>query len=680
MSHYTSGAKPAVEQLESRNLLSSAYLDAFLHNGILAVMNTTKDQQTATIEISQDGKQLSLKDKDMETVIDKLTREQIRQVILHGGDDHHGSVSYTLPKDQKPLTAFEANFPRMALAVEGVAAELGLPTSDVLQTGSVYFQRFEKGVVYQSAATGAHAILGSATTSWLGAYNSAGGQATLGLPTSDVKVQAGAVMNNEGQLVDLKWQDFQKGVIYQLPDGKFRVQVGTFRIQSKSGDYVLTPDGLFFVPAGPILSQWASRGYGGGPLGMPKGDVQTPGAGINYQQFSAGDIVTAGAESYVIPDPIRGVWEPLATSLGLPDSGVQNGDGGTRYQNFAGGGVILTSDQNATRMDHEIWYAWKKLGYEKGALGALASGVTTDGAGNKTVKFHNGTVVLSPDGTIDVNITSGPIRDYLGRNSTSLGPKTSEMVFDDNNDALYQAFQKGVVYYRPDTGVHAILGSIWGLFQQGGVDKFGLPTADVQSGDKDVQYQKFTKGVILLTADHQATLMPEAIQAAWANQKGEKGTLGVPAGGVTSVNDGTIQYQSVAFHGGTVFLPKGGNSAFVLSTGPIFDFWKAHGGPLGSATSNLVINGGTSYQEFQKGVVYYSKATGAHAILGGKTETSTFLGVFTEVGGVFKCGPPIGEKTVDNKGNSKQNFQLGTITQTGNDKPVFNPGRPPIPM
>ncbi len=97
------------------------------------------------------------------------------------------------------------------------AGSLGAPTSgssrvcddDGKYIG--YLATFEQGVIYAGKSGGAYAL----TDAWLEAYRTAGGpQGQLGLPCSDEGRVDGA---------EIRYIDFEKGIIVRKPDGTFRV-------------------------------------------------------------------------------------------------------------------------------------------------------------------------------------------------------------------------------------------------------------------------------------------------------------------------------------------------------------------------------------------------------------------------------------------------------------------------
>jgi S-formylglutathione hydrolase FrmB len=136
----------------------------------------------------------------------------------------------------------------------GATGPLGLPIS--AETGTPdkkgRYQKFEHGIVYWTAQTGAHLVTGA-----IGDKFAAIGyeRSPLGYPTSDETAVRGGV-----------YTAFQGGNIYWSP---------------KTGAVV--------VNSGAILQEWGRQGYEGGRLGLPVADAE-PIAGGFAQRFEHGVI------------------------------------------------------------------------------------------------------------------------------------------------------------------------------------------------------------------------------------------------------------------------------------------------------------------------------------------------------------------------------------------------------
>nr|WP_246315555.1 family 43 glycosylhydrolase [Kineococcus aurantiacus] len=193
-------------------------------------------------------------------------------------------------------------------AVGGAASFLGSPTTPVLPTPvkTGYYQHFQGGSVYYSAATGSHVVRGLirdrwATTGW---ENS-----SLGFPTTDeVALPSGA------------FNHFQGGSVYW---------------SRGTGAHVVK---------GLIRDKWAANGWETGFLGYPTTDEQPLRAGA-FNHFAGGSVYyspTAG--THVVRGAIRDAWAAQGWEngrLGYPTSDEYSAGGGKR-SDFQGGSITWT--------------------------------------------------------------------------------------------------------------------------------------------------------------------------------------------------------------------------------------------------------------------------------------------------------------------------------------------------
>jgi hypothetical protein len=99
---------------------------------------------------------------------------------------------------------------------QGTNGVLGAPTSGYIPSGDGigYFRQFEKGAIYYSPATCAHAILDVVPNTFLDKYNEMGAErGPLGYPITDTQ------QNSEG----IPYNHFQHGAIYWTGNGVFEV-------------------------------------------------------------------------------------------------------------------------------------------------------------------------------------------------------------------------------------------------------------------------------------------------------------------------------------------------------------------------------------------------------------------------------------------------------------------------
>src|SRR5262249_55041158 len=103
---------------------------------------------------------------------------------------------------------------------------------------------------------------------------------------------------------------------------------------------------------------------------------------------------------------------------------------------------------------------------------------------------------------------------------------------------------------------------------------------------------------------------------------------------------------------GIIGIAQGiGNQAILLSQdGHIHTYDGVHnwvdqtGAPSLPARSPIDLGNGIFHLDLQAGVIYWSAATGAHAVLGSPGDANTFLGRFAASGSENCLGLPVGER------------------------------------
>ena len=189
-----------------------------------------------------------------------------------------------------------------------------------------------------------------------------------------------------------------------------------------------------------------------------------------------------------------------------------------------------------------------------------------------------------------------------GTLGASTGPKTCGL----RDGGCFQAFQRGAVYWSPATGAHVVSG---------------------------------------------------ALQGRWAAQGWENGALGYPLTDPVCglVGGGCFMH----FQGGSLY---GSDATPVTAvSGAVRDRWAATGwerGVLGYPTAGAVcgLRDGGCFQAFQRGAVYWSPATGAHAV-----ENGPLRGAYAGFGWENGLGYPVDE-AYPVTGGRAQRFQAGTLT------------------
>jgi uncharacterized protein with LGFP repeats len=207
-------------------------------------------------------------------------------------------------------------------------------------------------------------------------------------------------------------------------------------------------------------------------------------------------------------------------------------------------------------------------------------------------------------------------------------------------DGFAQNFSGGKIFFTPATGAHLLFGPILDKYQAlgGPADSdLGFPTIDEVAGlvGPDSRVSTFSasdKPAIFWTPDSGAWVVRGAINAAWDKLGGSAGTMGVPTGDETfdgnvvnqKFTGGEISYDSSSKTFTTVPPELANNLAGVEvptdATTAINQAWRAAGGlsgPLGArqgAQSPVGTDG--AVQDYTGGKIFYSPATGAHAVTG----------------------------------------------------------------
>jgi hypothetical protein len=136
---------------------------------------------------------------------------------------------------------------------------------------------------------------------------------------------------------------------------------------------------------------------------------------------------------------------------------------------------------------------------------------------------------------------------------------------------------------------------------------------------------------------------------------------GRPCTGGQSLEDGTRRVQLAEARQTWELLASSEHPV----TGAIYWKYRTLVGHLGRPRGPQVTAGGILRQAFQHGVIYYSAATGAHAILGSPDDPCTFWGRFAAAGCERGLGLPTGDVVEHDNGSKHQDFQKGVLSWLG---------------
>ncbi|AWB84845.1 alpha/beta hydrolase-fold protein [Corynebacterium liangguodongii] len=179
-------------------------------------------------------------------------------------------------------------------------------------------------------------------------------------------------------------------------------------------------------------------------------------------------------------------------------------------------------------------------------------------------------------------------------------------------------FRGGTAYWSPETGAHALFGAILARYAEFGGPQgwLGFPlTGETVAPDGKGRFVHFQNGSIYWTPETGAHAIPGDMFKEWGHSGYERGPLGYPVEEAKQVGNGFVQ----KFQGGYLTRNPDGSNAIVH--GAI----GAKYAEMGTATSELgypkggerAVSGGF-FQEFEKGNIYWSPSSGAHAIYYGE--------------------------------------------------------------
>ena len=332
--------------------------------------------------------------------------------------------------------------------------------------------------------------------------------------------------------------------------------------------------------------------------------------------------------------------------------------------------------------DAAISHTWDAAGGDTGELGAKDGDVYQVGAGFAQ-NFAGGKIYFSE--STGAHLIYGAILDKYqalgGAADSDLGfPTIDEGAgkATDSRNSTFSAADKPVIFWTPDNGAWVVRGAINAAWDKlgGSAGTLGVPTAD-ESWKGDVVTQPFTGGEVSWNAKTKAfTTTPAdlagqltgldvpgdattAIAAARRAAGGPQGTLGDEQGAQYKVGDGVAQN----FAGGTIFYsPATGAHAI---TGDVLAKYRAAGGPqgdLGFPASNET-DGGISptsriatFAAADNPAIFWTPEHGAFVVRGAMNAAWDKLG-----GATGKLGAPTADQTVNGDVVS-QKFSGGSIS------------------
>ncbi len=385
----------------------------------------------------------------------------------------------------------------------------------------------------------------------------------------------------------------------QLTAGAYRIEVEK---PGSTGTYWFAMSR--HVPAGAIRDKWYISGGPGGVLGTPAAD-QACTADVCWQDFQGGQIMSSGATAWITVDPVRQYWVAAggpSSALGLPTSDwvlLRDGGGGQVFQNAT---VYQVRGKGVFSVAPPIRNAWGALNYQDGALGYPVSERQCDQPSAVCWQDFEGGEIMSAVG--GAWTTSEPSRMYwveTGGPAGSLGPPVTGWV-PLRNGRGGQVFQNGNIYVFANGEAHSVTAPIRDAYaavnyQDGAL---GYPVSERQCDQPSgVCWQDFEGGEIM-SAGSTAWTTSDDIRTRWLDNGGPTGDLGKPTSGLEIYSSGTGQ----GFTGGSIFWSQAtGAHAVYLKIRAVYSANGWYGGTYGYPTAEQTCTSTECSQTFQRGTI-----------------------------------------------------------------------------
>ncbi|WP_354214404.1 MULTISPECIES: GH25 family lysozyme [unclassified Arthrobacter] len=585
------------------------------------------------------------------------------------------------------VAAYRASHPAMGASTTALICGLA--------NGGCY-QGFQGGTVMWSGPSGAHAVIAGAVAAAWQASGAEGGAA--GYPTGDIvcglkdngcfqNFQGGSILSSSGSggaliqpgAIRDYWAKtgYENGPLgYPTNNTACGLRLsGCFQLFQAGSVLASSSSGAHLVKSGPMLEAWSRAGFENGLLGYPTADA-TCGATSCTQDFAGGVVAwTSASGAWPVFMGIAGAWKaalsqsiPMGYPIGTEVCGLR--DGGC-FQLFQGGTLLFSPATGAFPITGKVLDYWQKAGFENGALGYPTTYAVCNLPDSGCLQsFERGTVAYSA-GTAIQTVSAGPMRDgwaASGSASGSLGYPTSPTYCGLVNDGCFQMFAKGPLMYSPSSGAYpSLTGPIRDLWQKEGFERGRLsyPVSTVQCGLRNSGcFQNYLGGSVMWSqATGAQSLYFGPIRDAWVKSGFENGSLGYPVSGqICGLRAGGC-FQN--FEKGTVMWSQQ-TGAQSLTSAPIQARWAQSGfesGSLGYPSSSSIcgLRNAGCFQNFEKGTIMWSAASGAHTMVPGPIQQA-WAGQGFENGAL---GYPTASQTcsADNQ-SCTQTFQGGRIDWT----------------
>ncbi|MGY1804691.1 LGFP repeat-containing protein [Blastococcus sp. SYSU D00922] len=329
-----------------------------------------------------------------------------------------------------------------------------------------------------------------------------------------------------------------------------------------------------------------------------------------------------GSTGYTVPGAIGGLWE-----LNGGGTGVLGGPTGPQYcglvqggcgQHFQGGSVYWSPSTGAQMVSGAIAGSYASTGAQGGFLGYPAAPMVCGlAAGGCAQVFQGGSIFWSPaSGAHPASAGIGAYWAGLGREGGPLGYPVTDMNCTLVDSGCGQWFERGSIYWSPSTGSISLTGAVNGSYRAQGAERSALryPTAEMTCSGTSCR-QDFQGGSMTWAADTGPRTTSGAIGALWRAQGGQASALDVANGDMICGLAGGGCSQR--FKGGAIYWsPASGVHAL---TGAIGGIWLSEGaerGPLGYPITELVCTAGGCSQDFQAGQLAWTSTHGNRRVSG----------------------------------------------------------------
>ena len=302
---------------------------------------------------------------------------------------------------------------------------LGFPVSGETPAGAGVYQRFQRGRISWTSATGSHETLGAIGGRYLELRAESG---VLGFPvsgeadTSGVagryqRFQAGRITWSSGIGA---WETYgaigarydalgnERGILGLPVGGEETAPGGAGRSQRfQRGRLSWSSATGTHATYGSIHARYAELGFEGGVLGFPTGDEASAAGGAGrYSPFQGGRIsYSAATGSHETTGSIWALYVSIgaeAGELGFPTSSpVDVSDGSGVFSRFVSGRISWSPDTGSHWMGERIAEAYVGYGAERGSLGYPVTDQTVlpadrDTPERRRVQFQGGTLTFEP--------------------------------------------------------------------------------------------------------------------------------------------------------------------------------------------------------------------------------------------------------------------------------------------